>query len=54
MGRVTEEYILGTALKRPCGYCDGSGEVTPATRALWLRHQKWIKRHAKKGEKTDG
>jgi hypothetical protein len=42
-GHVTEEYILGHALTRPCGYCDGSGEVTPELRGIWLRDQKWMK-----------
>jgi DnaJ-class molecular chaperone len=54
-GRVTEDYILGHALTRPCGYCDGSGEVTPQIRAAWLRDQKYIKRQAKRqAEQANG
>jgi len=43
-GRVMEDYHLGYALRRPCLYCGGSGEVTPAIRGAWLRDQKRVKR----------
>ena len=43
------EIILedGTGPKEICGWCDGTGIVTPAIRGEWLRLKKEIKREAK-------
>lgn len=46
-GEVLEEIILGHRRYAQCGWCQGSGYVSPTIRGVWLREQREIKKTAR-------
>jgi hypothetical protein len=41
---VVEAFGFQCQITATCGYCEGTGVVTPAIRGEWLRHRKEEKR----------
>jgi DnaJ-class molecular chaperone len=39
-GRICEETILGHNRMEVCGWCAGTGEITPELRGVWLSEQR--------------
>jgi DnaJ-class molecular chaperone len=47
-GKKVAEIILGAYRYEVCGWCQGSGEITPELRGVWLRYMREMKYQARR------
>jgi DnaJ-class molecular chaperone len=43
-GREVADVIFGSPRYEICGWCNGSGEVTPEVKGVWLSYRRDLKR----------
>ncbi len=51
-GKIVDDKVEFWEIAYDCGYCNGTGLISPKNRGIWLTHKKLAK-HRKKEEKKN-